>query len=63
VRKCRTQDLFIRDASQIGSGLGKHALRIAVKDGTTISRMVKILAETLDPAPDCIYHHPTFSHQ
>jgi histidinol-phosphate/aromatic aminotransferase/cobyric acid decarboxylase-like protein/GNAT superfamily N-acetyltransferase len=50
VRRCRSQDLYLRDASEMGAGIGRHALRIAVKDATTNSRMVRILAEALDLA-------------
>jgi len=42
--RCRTQNLFIRDAAQMGSQLGNRALRLAVKDQATNARMVDILA-------------------
>jgi histidinol-phosphate/aromatic aminotransferase/cobyric acid decarboxylase-like protein len=42
--RCRTQNLFIRDAAQMGTRLGNRALRLAVKDQATNARMVDILA-------------------
>jgi histidinol-phosphate/aromatic aminotransferase/cobyric acid decarboxylase-like protein/GNAT superfamily N-acetyltransferase len=47
VERCRGRGLFLRDASGMGTGLGRHALRIAVKDGATNERMARILAEVL----------------
>jgi histidinol-phosphate/aromatic aminotransferase/cobyric acid decarboxylase-like protein len=47
VRRCRARGLFLRDAGGMGSGLGNRALRIAVKDEETNSRMVAILREVL----------------
>lgn len=43
VTECRSQGLFIRDASTMGD-LGERAVRIAVKDEQTNRRMVEILA-------------------
>jgi histidinol-phosphate/aromatic aminotransferase/cobyric acid decarboxylase-like protein len=43
VEKCRAHGLFLRDASTMGSQLGRHALRIAVKDSATNTRMLQIL--------------------
>lgn len=47
VARCREQNLFLRDASGMGTQLGKHALRIAVKDAETNQRMIEILKEVL----------------
>lgn len=44
VRAARAHGLFTRDAALMGSGLGAHALRIAVKDAATNARMVEIIA-------------------
>jgi histidinol-phosphate/aromatic aminotransferase/cobyric acid decarboxylase-like protein len=43
VSRCRERGLFLRDAGAMGSQLGQHALRIAVKDSTTNHRMLEIL--------------------
>lgn len=45
VRQCRERDLFLRDASPMGRTLGRHAIRVAVKDALTCGRMLKILSE------------------
>jgi histidinol-phosphate/aromatic aminotransferase/cobyric acid decarboxylase-like protein/GNAT superfamily N-acetyltransferase len=44
VRRCRERGLFLRDAGVMGSQLGSHALRIAVKDAATNQRMLDILS-------------------
>jgi len=46
VRRCREQDVFLRDAAVMGSQLGSHTLRIAVKDAAANQRM----AETIQNA-------------
>jgi len=43
VARCREQGLFLRDATGMGTQLGRHALRIAVKDRDTNRRMAEIL--------------------
>jgi len=45
--RCRVQGLFLRDAGAMGSQLGRHALRIAVKDAATNARMLEILAKAI----------------
>jgi histidinol-phosphate/aromatic aminotransferase/cobyric acid decarboxylase-like protein len=45
VSRCRAHGLFLRDVSGMGSALGKHAIRIAVKDQALQQRMLQILAE------------------
>jgi histidinol-phosphate/aromatic aminotransferase/cobyric acid decarboxylase-like protein len=44
--RCRARDLFLREAG-VGSRLGRHALRIAVKDRDTNARMLAILGAAL----------------
>jgi len=44
VKLCRAKNLFLRDVGSMGRSLGKHALRVAVKDVETNRRMVEILA-------------------
>jgi len=43
VQRCRSRGLFLRDAGGLGSCLGDHGLRIAVKDHATQERMLAIL--------------------
>jgi len=50
VRRCREQGLFLRDAAVMGSRLGTHTLRLAVKDAPTNQRMVAIIRQTLTEA-------------
>jgi histidinol-phosphate/aromatic aminotransferase/cobyric acid decarboxylase-like protein len=45
---CRAYDLFLRDAGSMGSHLGRHALRLAVKEPETNRRMVEILTTVLE---------------
>jgi histidinol-phosphate/aromatic aminotransferase/cobyric acid decarboxylase-like protein len=44
---CRTHDVFLRDIGTMSSLLGRHALRIAIKDASTNRKIVKALAESL----------------
>ncbi|MEX2273114.1 MAG: histidinol-phosphate aminotransferase family protein [Vicinamibacterales bacterium] len=44
---CRPHGLYLRDASAMGRSLGRHALRIAVKDAATHTRMLAILGDVL----------------
>ena len=44
VKLCRARGLFVRDAGAMGRNLGKHTLRIAVKDAETNERMLRIIA-------------------
>jgi histidinol-phosphate/aromatic aminotransferase/cobyric acid decarboxylase-like protein len=50
VMRCRERGLFLRDAAAMGSGLGKHALRIAVKDNQTNDQMLEILEAAITGA-------------
>jgi len=43
VSHCREHGLFLRDAGAMGSQLGTHALRIAVKEASTNQRILDIL--------------------
>ena len=52
VQRCRAHGLFLRDASIMGRALGRHALRIAVKDAQTNQRMLEILQEISPAAAD-----------
>jgi histidinol-phosphate/aromatic aminotransferase/cobyric acid decarboxylase-like protein len=47
IKRCRENDLFIRDASEMGSDMGDRAIRIAVKDATTNKRMLRIIESVL----------------
>lgn len=47
VKRCRTRGLFLRNAGAMGRGLGRYALRIAVKDQETNNRMLGILGRVL----------------
>jgi histidinol-phosphate/aromatic aminotransferase/cobyric acid decarboxylase-like protein len=44
IKLCRARGLFLRDAGAMGRSLGKHTLRIAVKDADTNGRMLRIIA-------------------
>jgi len=44
VKLCRARGLFLRDAGAMGRALGKHTLRIAVKDTETNERMLRIIS-------------------
>ena len=50
-RHCQARGLFLRDASVMGSSLGHHALRIAVKDAATNQRILGILRSILKEQP------------
>jgi len=47
VEECRRSGLFIRDASTMGVAMGRHAVRVAVKDEATNARMVEIVRRAL----------------
>lgn len=47
VRRARAEGLFLRDAALMGANLGPRAIRIAVKDAATHSRMLSILRRIL----------------
>ena len=47
VASARRRNLFLRDAGPMGTLLGSHAIRIAVKDAATNGRMLDILADVL----------------
>ena len=42
---CRARGLYLRTLDNMGSSVGRHALRIAVKDGATNERMLGILSQ------------------
>ena len=45
--RARARSLFVRDASSMGSTLGNHTIRIAVKDPATNARIAQILASVV----------------
>jgi histidinol-phosphate/aromatic aminotransferase/cobyric acid decarboxylase-like protein len=51
IKQCQKQGLFIRDASEMGNGMGDRAIRIAVKDEVTNQRMLQILENALLKTP------------
>jgi len=52
VSACREEDLFIRDASLMGRNLGKHAIRIAIKDRPANDRIMATLRNVIERAAD-----------
>lgn len=52
VARARTHDLYLRELGDMGTGLGRYAFRIAVKDAAANSRMVAILKLVLSEAPE-----------
>jgi histidinol-phosphate/aromatic aminotransferase/cobyric acid decarboxylase-like protein len=52
VRRCGECGLFLRDAALMGSQLGTHTIRIAVKDTMTNRRIISILREVLSSIMD-----------
>ncbi len=50
---CRDRGLFIRDAAEMGSGMGDRAIRVAVKDAETNRRALKILGAALARTEVC----------
>ena len=52
VRRCRQQDLYLRDVGPMGSRLGAHALRVAVKDEPTNVRIAELVAWALRRGAD-----------
>ncbi|MDP7349299.1 MAG: hypothetical protein QF735_13730, partial [Phycisphaeraceae bacterium] len=47
VERCHQDDVFLRDASGMGTQLGPHALRIAVKDAAANRRIVQAVSRAL----------------
>jgi len=47
VSRCREHGLFLRDAGLMGSQMGRHALRIAVKDAASNRRLAEVLRNAL----------------
>ena len=47
VTRCRERDVFLRDVSNVGTGLGQHALRVAVKDAGANQRIVATLRQAV----------------
>ena len=51
VARCREKGLFLRNAATMGTNLGHHALRLAVKDAATNQRMAEIIFQVLGLRP------------
>jgi histidinol-phosphate/aromatic aminotransferase/cobyric acid decarboxylase-like protein len=49
---CRQQEVFLRDVGNMGSVMGRHALRCAVKDAATNRRVVALLEVILKGRPE-----------
>jgi histidinol-phosphate/aromatic aminotransferase/cobyric acid decarboxylase-like protein len=47
ISRCKEHGLFIRDAAEMGTGMGDRAIRMAVKDSETNARMMEILKTAL----------------
>lgn len=47
VRRCRKEDVFLRDAGATSAVLGDRALRTAVKDRETNARILRTLARAI----------------
>jgi histidinol-phosphate/aromatic aminotransferase/cobyric acid decarboxylase-like protein len=47
VSRCREKGVFLRDASVMGSQMGAHALRIAIKDAAANRRLLEVLKRAL----------------
>jgi len=45
VTRCREHGLFLRDAAAMGSQLGTHALRIAVKDAASNRKILELVSK------------------
>ena len=48
VGRCQAVGLFVRNTASMGSQLGRHTLRVAVKEAETNDRMVGILSAALN---------------
>ena len=47
VARCRRQGVFLRDVGAMGTGLGTHALRVAVKDPAAAAQITSTLSAAL----------------
>ena len=47
IMRCREHGLFLRDAGCMGSQMGGHALRVAVKDAAANQRLAEVLGKAL----------------
>ena len=52
VARCRRRALYLRDASAMGRTLGRHAIRIAVKDAATNRRIREVLADAMEASDE-----------
>ena len=44
---CKEENLFLRDVGNMGKSLGNNAIRIAVKDGETNNKMIRIMKNAM----------------
>ena len=51
VQRCQERNLFLRDAGEMGSQMGRYGLRVAVKDAATNRRIIQILRDILNQKP------------
>jgi histidinol-phosphate/aromatic aminotransferase/cobyric acid decarboxylase-like protein/GNAT superfamily N-acetyltransferase len=47
VARARRQDVFVRDVGTMGTALGAHAVRIAVKDAASNEKIVQVMASVI----------------
>jgi len=57
ITRCREEGLFIRDAAEMGTGMGDRAIRIAVKDRKTNARTLEIIQHALSSTPEYMEVH------
>jgi histidinol-phosphate/aromatic aminotransferase/cobyric acid decarboxylase-like protein len=48
LQRCRLRGLFLRDARTLGKSLGDRSVRIAVKDGATNERMLRLVRDCMN---------------
>jgi histidinol-phosphate/aromatic aminotransferase/cobyric acid decarboxylase-like protein len=51
VARCRAAGVLLRDASPMGTALGRHALRVAVRSRAENARIIEALERALDVTP------------
>lgn len=52
LRFCQDENLFLRDVGNMGKSLGANAIRIAVKDGETNNKMIRIMKNAMKKISD-----------
>jgi histidinol-phosphate/aromatic aminotransferase/cobyric acid decarboxylase-like protein len=48
VRRCRSQQVYLRDLTELSRRLGSRAIRVAVKDAATQRRILEVLADAVE---------------